>query len=88
MTPYHWQPCISQFSDITKGIILQKFSQTKKRDYQLIAVSITKKTKSENLTTASGIGRPRLYNLMSQNCETLGCQWYRVKRINKTYFRE
>ena len=28
-----------QYDFITKGIILQKFSQTKKRDYQLVAVS-------------------------------------------------
>ena len=29
LTPYHWQlqPCISQFCDITNGMILQKFSQ-------------------------------------------------------------
>ena len=38
ITQYHWQPCISQFCDITKGIILQKFSKTKTRDYQLVAV--------------------------------------------------
>ena len=28
LTADHWQLCISQFYDITKGIILQKFSQT------------------------------------------------------------
>ena len=39
LTPHHWQPRISQICDITKGIILQKFLQTKKRDYQLVAVS-------------------------------------------------
>ena len=39
LTLYHWQPCISQFCDITKGIILQKLSQAKKSDYHLVAVS-------------------------------------------------
>ena len=35
----YWQLCISQLSDITKDINLKKLSQTKKRDYQLAAVS-------------------------------------------------
>ena len=40
LTSYHWQTCISQFWNITKGIlILQKFLHIKKRDYQLVAVS-------------------------------------------------
>ena len=39
LTPYHGQPCISQLCTITKDIFLQKFSKTKKRDYQLVAVS-------------------------------------------------
>ena len=39
LTPYHCQPCISQFCSIIMGLILQIFSQTKKRDYQLVAVS-------------------------------------------------
>ena len=30
LTQYHWQPCILQFYDITKGKILQKFS-----DYEM-----------------------------------------------------
>ena len=38
LIPHHWQLCILQFCDITKGIILQKFLQTEKRDYQLVAV--------------------------------------------------
>ena len=33
LTPYHWQPCISQFRDISNSITLQKLSQTKKCDY-------------------------------------------------------
>ena len=49
LTAYHWQPCISQFCDITKGIILQKFLQTKKRDYRLAALSSLATTKSETL---------------------------------------
>ena len=34
LTTYHylWQFCISQFCHIIKAIILQKFSQNKKRD--------------------------------------------------------
>ena len=39
LDPYHWQLLISQFFDIIKGIILQKFWLTKKRDYQLVAVT-------------------------------------------------
>ena len=39
LTPYHWQNCISQFCDITKDTTLQKFSKTKKSNYQLVAVS-------------------------------------------------
>ena len=39
LTLHHWQPRISQFCDITEGIILQKFSQAKKRDFQLVALS-------------------------------------------------
>ena len=40
LTLYHCQPCIRSFPDITKGLILQKFLQANKRDYQhLIAVS-------------------------------------------------
>ena len=91
LTPYHWQPYILRFCDITKGIILQKFLQTKKRDYQLIAVSSLAITKSENLAIVTGTCKPRLPVLiystpfvMSQNCEKQGCQWYAVKRI-KTY---
>ena len=38
LTPYYWKPCILQFCDITKDIILQKFLQTKQGDYQLVAV--------------------------------------------------
>ena len=38
MTLYHWQSCILQFCNITKAIILQKFLQIKKRDYQVGAV--------------------------------------------------
>ena len=30
LTQYHWQPCILQFCDTTKGIILEEFSQNKK----------------------------------------------------------
>ena len=37
LTLNQWQLCISQFCDI--GMISQKFSQHKKRDYQLVAVS-------------------------------------------------
>ena len=40
LTPHHWQPCISQFCDITKSIILQKFLHSKKGDCQLVAVNI------------------------------------------------
>ena len=93
LTPSHRQPCILQISDITKGIILQKFSQIKKRDYQLVAISEKPITKSENLTAAGACG-PRLPVLiyskpfvMSQNCKMHGCQWYGVKRI-EMYFRE
>ena len=79
-TPYLWQPCISQFCDITKGIILQKFMQIKKRNYHLVPVSSL--TKSENLATATEPYRPRLTVLMyicrpfviSQNSEMQGCQ--------------
>ena len=39
LTPYHLESCILQFCDIKKGIILQKFSQTKKLNYKLVAVS-------------------------------------------------
>ena len=35
LTSYHWQPRISQFYGIAKGIILRKLLQTKKRDNQL-----------------------------------------------------
>ena len=38
LTPYHWQSRISQFRAITNDIILQKFSQSKKHYYQLVAV--------------------------------------------------
>ena len=94
LPPYHWQPCISQFCDITKGIILQNFLQIKKRDYQLPAVSCLAITNSENLAIITGTCKPRLPELIystpfviSQNCEKQDCQWYEVKRI-KTYFRE
>ena len=40
LTLYPWQRYISPFRDITaQGIILQKFSQPKKRDSKLIALS-------------------------------------------------
>ena len=39
LTLYHLQSCVSQFCDITKGIFLQKFSQTEQRHPQLVAVS-------------------------------------------------
>ena len=73
LTPYHWQPCILQFCDIKKAVILQKFSPTKKRDYQLVAVS----SLSENSVNATGTrSRPRLpvliysrLSVMSHNCE-------------------
>ena len=39
LTPYDQQRCISQFCDITKGKILQKFPQPEKRDYQVAALS-------------------------------------------------
>ena len=55
LTPYHWQPYNWQFSDITKEMTLQKFSQTTKQDYQLVAVS--SQTKSEKLATATGTNR-------------------------------
>ena len=54
LTPYQWQSCVSQFCNITKGIILQNFSQTKKRDYQLVAMTTSSLAKSENLATATG----------------------------------
>ena len=57
---YHWQSCISKFCGITKGIILQKFLQTKKLDFQLVAVSSLGITKSENLAIVTGICKPRL----------------------------
>ena len=60
LTPYHWQPCILQFCDIKKGIILQKFLLTKKCDFQLVTVSSLAITKSENLTIVTGTCRPRL----------------------------
>ena len=50
-TTHDWQTCISQFNDKPKGMILQNFSQTKKRDYYLVAVSSL--TQSEKLTTAT-----------------------------------
>ena len=49
-----------QFCDITEGIISQKFLQTKKRDYQLVAVSSLAITKSENLAIVTGTCNPRL----------------------------
>ena len=39
LTPNHCQPCILQICDILKGIISEKFSQTNKRDNQLVTVS-------------------------------------------------
>ena len=87
----------TQFCDITKGIILQKFLQAKKRDYQLVEVSSLAITKSENFAIVTGTSKPRLpvdlliYSapfVMSQNWEKQGCQAIvLVKRI-KTYFRE
>ena len=69
-----------QFRDITKGKNLQKFLQTKKRDYQQVAVSSLAITKSENLAIVTGICKPKLPVLiyrtpfvMSQNCEKQGC---------------
>ena len=66
----------SQFCDITKGITLQKFLQTKKCNYQLVAVSSLSITKSENFAIVTGTCKPRLLVLiystpfaMSQNCE-------------------
>ena len=50
----------TQFCNITKGIVLQKFLQTKKRDYQLVAVSSLAITKSENLAIVTGTCKPRL----------------------------
>ena len=89
----YWQPCISQFCNIAKGIILLKFSLPKKRDYQLVAVSSPAITKSENFVIVTGTCKPRLpaliYNtplMMPQNCEKRCCQWYVIKQI-KTYFR-
>ena len=61
LTPYHWQTCISQFCDITKSIILRKFLQTKKRDYQLVAVSSLAITRSENLAIVTGMCKPSQY---------------------------
>ena len=76
LTPHHWQPCISQFCDITKGIVLQKILQTKRRDYQLVAVSSLAITEPENLAIVTGTCEPRLPVLiystpfvMLQNCE-------------------
>ena len=85
----------SQFCDITKGIILQKFLQTKIRDSQLVAMSNLAITKSENLIIVTGTCKPRLPVLiystpfvMLQNCEKkAGLPIVLVKRI-KTYFRE
>ena len=76
-----------QFCDIIKGIILQKFLQTKKRDYQLVAVSSLAITKSENLDIVTGTCKPRLpvglliYStgtpfVMSEKCEKQDCQQY------------
>ena len=86
LTPYHCQPCLhTHFCDITKGKISQKFLQTKKRDYQLVAVSRPATTKSENMAIVTGTCKARLpvglliYGkpfVMSQNCENQGCQWY------------
>ena len=38
-TPYHLQLCILQLCDITKDMLLQNFSCTKKHDHLLKAVS-------------------------------------------------
>ena len=91
LTSYHGQPCILQFCDITKGITLQKFSRTKKRDIPT-GSSEYAISKSENLVTATGTFRPGLPVLinsrpfvMSQNCEMLGCEWYGVKRIKSIF---
>ena len=40
--------------------MLQKFLQTKKRDYQLVAVSSLAITKSENFAIVTGSCKPRL----------------------------
>ena len=76
-----WSTLHSQFCDITKGMLLQKFLQTKKRDFQLVAVGIPAITKSENLAIVTGTCKPRLPVLIystplvtSQNCEKQGCQ--------------
>ena len=50
----------SQFCDFTKGIILQKFLQTKKRDFHLVAVRSLAITKSKNLAIVTGTCKPRL----------------------------
>ena len=42
LTPNHWQPCILQFYDVAKRIILQKFSQNKKRDQQLVSLAVSR----------------------------------------------
>ena len=57
-----------QFCDITKGITLQKFLQTKKRDYQLIAVSSLAITKFENF-------------LFSLELVNLGYQYWSTVRL-------
>ena len=82
LIPYHCQPCIRNFVTLQK-VILQKFLQTKKRDYQLIAVSSLAITKTENLAIVTGTCKPKLpVNLLIysapfvvlQNWEKQGCQ--------------
>ena len=87
---HYWQPCFSQFCNITKGIILQKFLQTKKLEFQLVTESIV--IKSENLAIVTRTCKPRLPILicsttfvMSQNCEKQGCQWCVVKQTKKCF---
>ena len=76
LTPYHWQPCISQVRDIRKGMVLLNFSQTKKRDYQLVA--LISLTKSESFAT--GICRPRLPVLI-YSVIILGFKFYIIHRL-------
>ena len=74
LTTYHWQPCILQFCDITKSRYVENPLQTKKRDYELIAVSSL--TKSEYFATATSTFRPRfpvvIYKLRLLRCHKVG----------------
>ena len=80
----------TQFCDITKGIIFQKFLQTKKRDHQLVAVSSLAITKSENLAIVIGTCKPTDLSCAFCDVTKLGkaeLPIVLIKRI-KTYFRE